>query len=152
MSMELHECQTTDEVFEFRGDDGSFYCWNVSAVKRACLAKGLVPERIRFEITSDMYAQVSGRSGVEEDHIVNITADRLEEPLYCVVVEDGSHILFDGNHRLTARYRAGMKTARAFMFTHEQLKPYELVLPQGVSGLKPGLPGRTNEGETNLEW
>ena len=63
----------------------------------------------------------------DEPHIVSIDAERMEKPGIIVQLPDGTICMIDGNHRLCARYRAGLRVMRAVILNFDNIKPATFV-------------------------
>lgn len=133
--MKVFECRLTDELFSFIGDDGFTRIWNASEVARAVMEGRLEPkDRFKLDLTDELVAHVAAFNGVEAYHLPTIDEDRLQTPVMCVELPEGTHIIIDGNHRVVVAHKRGLKTLPALMFTQASIEPYEVEgLPPKVS-------------------
>ena len=127
--MKVLECGLTDQIFSFFGEDGSEYHWNASKIIEAMNNDRLEPMlRVETDITDDIYEHVSKKNGIEEHHLVTIDEARLEVPVILVEFPGNppTHVLIDGNHRLVARYRRGLRKISTAVFSKAQLVPFQI--------------------------
>lgn len=129
--MKLTECNTTDEIFTFQTLAGVTYNWNATKVGEAFTSGKLEPVcHMYLDITEADYLHISLNNGIEEDHLLTITPERLKLPVFYAEFppEEGeeypSHVLIDGNHRLVQTYRNGGRRIPAAIFSAESLQPY----------------------------
>ena len=129
--MKSSECDKYDEVFTFRADSGETYHWNATKIADAFTAGRLEPLcHMYLDITEADYLHVCLNNGIEEDHLLTITPERLRLPVLFAEFpaaegeEYPSHVLIDGNHRLVQTYRNGGRRIPAVVFAVEDLKPY----------------------------
>lgn len=129
--MKSSECDKQDEVFTFRADSGETYHWNATKIADA-FAAGLIEPvcHMYLDITEADYVHICLNNGIEEDHLLTITPERLRLPVLFAEFpaaegeEHPSHVLFDGNHRLVQTYRNGGRRIAAVIFAVEDLTPY----------------------------
>lgn len=129
--MKSSECGMHDEVFTFRADSGETYHWNATKIADA-FAAGLIEPvcHMYLDITEADYVHVCLNNGIEEEHLLAITPERLRLPVLFAEFpaaegeEHPSHVLFDGNHRLVQTYRNGGRRISAAIFAVEDLTPY----------------------------
>ena len=129
--MKHTECDRLDEVFTFHADSGETYHWNATKIAEAFAAGAIEPLcNMYLDITEADYLHVCLNNGIEEDHLLTITPERLNMPVLFAEFpaaegeEYPSHVLFDGNHRLVQTYRNGGRRISAVVFAVEDLKPY----------------------------
>jgi hypothetical protein len=129
--MKSSECDKYDEVFTFRADSGETYHWNATKIADAFEAGRLEPVcHMYLDITEADYLHVCLNNGIEEDHLLTITPERLRLPVFFAEFpaaegeEHPSHVLFDGNHRLVQTYRKGGRRIAAVIFAVGDLTPY----------------------------
>ncbi len=129
--MRSSECDTHDEVFTFRADSGETYHWNVTKIADAFAAGRIEPVcHMYLDITEADYVHVCLNNGIEEEHLLTVTPERLRLPVLFAEFpvaegeEHPSHVLFDGNHRLVQTYRNGGRRVAAVIFAVEDLTPY----------------------------
>lgn len=127
--MKVLECGLTDQIFSFFGEDGCEYHWNASKIIEALNNDKLTPlARLYLDITDEIYEHVSKKNGIEEHHLVTIDEARLEVPVILVEFPGNppTHVLIDGNHRLVARYRRGLRNIKTAVFSKAQLVPFQI--------------------------
>ncbi len=129
--MKSSECDKHDEVFTFRALTGETYHWNATKIAAAFAAGRIEPVcHMYLDITEADYLHVCLNNGIEEDHLLTITPERLRLPVLFAEFpaaegeEYPSHVLIDGNHRLVQTYRNGGRRIPAVVFAVEDLKPY----------------------------
>lgn len=129
--MKSSECDKHDEVFTFRADSGETYHWNATKIADAFAAGRIEPVcHMYLDITEADYVHVCLNNGIEEEHLLTITPERLRLPVLFAEFpaaegeEHPSHVLFDGNHRLVQTYRNGGRRVAAVIFAVEDLTPY----------------------------
>ena len=129
--MRSSECDTHDEVFTFRAVSGETYHWNATKIADAFAAGRIEPVcHMYLDITEADYVHVCLNNGIEEEHLLTITPERLRLPVLFAEFpvaegeEHPSHVLFDGNHRLVQTYRNGGRRVAAVIFAVEDLTPY----------------------------
>lgn len=129
--MKSSECGMHDEVFTFRADSGETYHWNATKIADAFAAGRIEPVcHMYLDITEADYVHVCLNNGIEEEHLLAITPERLRLPVLFAEFpaaegeEHPSHVLFDGNHRLVQTYRNGGRRISAAIFAVEDLTPY----------------------------
>ena len=129
--MKSSECDKQDEVFTFRADSGETYHWNATKIADAFAAGRIEPVcHMYLDITEADYVHVCLNNGIEEEHLLAITPERLRLPVLFAEFpvaegeEHPSHVLFDGNHRLVQTYRNGGRRISAVIFAVEDLTPY----------------------------
>lgn len=129
--MRSSECDTHDEVFTFRAVSGETYHWNATKIADAFAAGRIEPVcHMYLDITEADYVHVCLNNGIEEEHLLTITPERLRLPVLFAEFpvaegeEHPSHVLFDGNHRLVQTYRNGGRRIAAVIFAVEDLTPY----------------------------
>ena len=129
--MKSSECDKYDKVFTFRADSGETYHWNATKIADAFTAGRLEPVcHMYLDITEADYLHICLNNGIEEDHLINISPERLKIPVIFVEFPpdehdpDPSHVLIDGNHRLVKTYREGKRRIGAVIFDVETLKPF----------------------------
>ena len=101
-----------------------------------------------LDITDADYLHISLHNGIEEDHLINISPERLKIPVIFVEFPpddhdpDPSHVLIDGNHRLVKTYRDGKRRIGSVIFDVETLKPFLVEdMPPALSGARRGVLG-----------
>lgn len=128
--MNARDCDLTDQIFSFFGSDGGEFHWNISKILEAVATDKLKPlSCFPLEITEDIYNHVSNNNGIEGYHLVTIDEERLKDPVLFVEFPGGpspTHVLIDGNHRLVAAYRRGLRKLPTKAFELHQLKPYQV--------------------------
>lgn len=130
--MKFVECGITDEIFSFVSEStGQEFHWNTTKVQEALAAGTIEPvAHMYLDITDADYLHISLHNGIEEDHLINISPERLKIPVIFVEFPpdehdpDPSHVLIDGNHRLVKTYREGKRRIGAVIFDVETLKPF----------------------------
>lgn len=129
--MKTSECSVSDEIFTFRTLTGTTFNWNATKVAEAFTAGRIEPVcHMYLDITEADYLHISLNNGIEEDHLLTITPERLKLPVLFAEFppEEGeehpSHVLIDGNHRLVQTYRNGGRRIAAVIFSVESLRPY----------------------------
>jgi hypothetical protein len=130
--MKFSECGLTDEIFSFVAEStGQEFHWNTTKVQEALAAGTIEPvAHMYLDITDADYLHISLHNGIEEDHLLTITPERLRLPVFYAEFqpEEGeeypSHVLIDGNHRLVQTYRNGGRRIAAVIFAVEDLTPY----------------------------
>ena len=129
--MRSSECDTHDEVFTFRAVSGETYHWNATKIADAFAAGRIEPVcHMYLDITEADYVHVCLNNGIEEEHLLTITPERLRLPVLFAEFpvaegeEHPSHVLFDGNHRLVQTYRNGGRRIAAVIFAAGDLTPY----------------------------
>ncbi len=129
--MKSSECSKYDEVFTFRALTGETYHWNATKIAEAFAAGAIEPLcNMYLDITEADYLHVCLNNGIEEDHLLTITPERLRLPVLFAEFpaaegeEYPSHVLIDGNHRLVQTYRNGGRRISAVVFAVEDLTPY----------------------------
>ncbi len=130
--MKFSECGLTDEIFSFVSEStGQEFHWNTTKVQEALAAGTIEPvAHMYLDITDADYLHISLHNGIEEDHLINISPERLKIPVIFVEFPpdehdpDPSHVLIDGNHRLVKTYREGKRRIGAVIFDVETLKPF----------------------------
>lgn len=129
--MKVAECGPKDELFSFIADTGEEYHWNATQIVAAFEAGTIEPvANMYLDITEADYIHVSLKNGIEEDHLIHITPERLRVPVVFVefpekVPDEGpSHVLIDGNHRLVQTYRNGGRRIAAIIFEFDTVAPF----------------------------
>lgn len=140
--MKLTECNTTDEIFTFQTLAGVTYNWNATKVSEAFTSGKLEPVcHMYLDITEADYLHISLNNGIEEDHLLTITPERLKLPVFYAEFppEEGeeypSHVLIDGNHRLVQTYRNGGRR----MISLSTLGSRPLATPRAMASLVPAI-------------
>lgn len=129
--MKHTECDSLDEVFTFQSDAGATYHWNATKIANAFASGKIEPLcHMYLDITEADYLHICLNNGIEEDHLLTITPERLRLPVFFAEFpaaegeEHPSHVLFDGNHRLVQTYRNGGRRIGAVVFDVAVLTPY----------------------------
>jgi hypothetical protein len=100
-----------DEVFDF-DDNGRRRFINASAVRRLYETAPKAFQKIRVEITDELFSLVLLRRGVEEWKVKRLPRKVwLNQPVMGIFLNDACdlYVAIDGNHRIVKRYRAGLR-------------------------------------------
>lgn len=130
--MRFAECSLHDEIFSWVSETtAQQFHWNTTKIQEALAAGTIEPVcHMYLDITDADYLHVSLKNGIEEDHLIDISPERLKVPVIFVEFPpdehdpEPSHVLIDGNHRLVKTYRNGGRRIGAVVFDVEILKPY----------------------------
>jgi hypothetical protein len=83
---------------------------------------------------------IESNHGVEQHHM-EYAATRLEVPIMVIEFTDGKVLVVDGNHRLVARWRAGLRTVHGLIFKPDQwalCTVQDLHIPRELYALQQG--------------
>lgn len=119
----LRKSFVTEEIFDFYFDaEDKTYRFNVRWIKNA-IVKGEIPfAMFRATLTKEWYDIILQQAGIEEDRISEIK--ELNRPGLLVIWPDQSSVLIDGNHRLIARWRRGLRHFRYAAVALSDATPY----------------------------
>ena len=130
----------SQQVFSHRSDsDGIVRHWDVSLLHEFCRCTGRghsTPHKTKIRIKQEQARFLLQYSGVEQPHLIRLSADRLREPGILVMLPDDTGIIVDGNHRYVRRWQLGFRSMLFFVFTLEQAALAELAIPEDLA---PGL-------------
>ena len=119
------------EIFCFT-TEGETVLFDVRGIKDAVLAGWLQYSVHQIDLNEKLVADRLARGGVEEPHVARIKGEQLNRPgvmIWFPEFPDVHHVLIDGNHRVVARWRAGLKTFKFVMVSYQpKLMPY-IALP-----------------------
>lgn len=130
--MKLADCGPLDETFSFALKDGTrHFHWNVTKIAEALDAGRIQAlEYTYLDIADADYVHICLHNGIEEDHLLNITPERMKVPVLFVEFpaepgdEHPTHALIDGNHRIVQTYRNGGRRIGAAIIDHTVLAPF----------------------------
>jgi len=121
------------EIFEWRNDETGEGCFFDATEIRAWAMEHLDEvELLTVPLTEDLRELVFSKRGIEQWKVDRLIEPYLSEPALAVLLEDGTTIHIDGNHRLARWFMAGKKTHRVIRVTFEQAKPFLVDMPKGA--------------------
>jgi hypothetical protein len=121
----LRKTFITSETFDFYYDSRNVtYRFNVRAIKDAIVANEIAFKMFRATITEKWQSLILRHGGVEEERIPLVRS--LNRPGLMVLWADGNSLLIDGNHRLIARWRHGLRFFRYAAIAFDDIRPYTL--------------------------
>lgn len=109
---------------------------HVAVERLGAYLKGTGAEVVKVELTQHLFDRVTRQNGIEPGHLNTLTLERLAEPVVFADLDDGTHMLVDGSHRLVGRallrmsyvpaYIAPSRLWRRFEITGVQADPAEV--------------------------
>lgn len=113
------------EIFDFHSEEMGALSFDVRGIRDGIYCGMLENMFVELELNAEYVQAVYAANGVEETQIKDLTAKDLARPGIGVMIKNGNLILIDGNHRLVARWRKGLKTFRLFIVPFSRnLMPY----------------------------
>ncbi len=106
------EHRETDQVFSYYHNDEMLH-FNAGLLAR--MHKQMPNEFRRITMTIGMAEY--DLCIIEEPGVARLSAERIAEPGYGVLFEEGSFTIIDGHHRLVRRYREGRRTMDFYVTT-----------------------------------
>lgn len=110
----LTEAQITETFTWTDTSDGSRWHFAVTAINRHIDKNPGIVERVCLGIDYPTYAAAMN-NGVEQWKLDRMDAASATRPVLVAAYDDTTHLLIDGNHRVAARWRAGLHEIDAYM-------------------------------------
>lgn len=119
----LRETRVTYESFDFYFESqDKTYRFNVRAIKDAIVSGKLPFMMYRADLTERWHDITVNQAGIEEERIPLVK--NVNRPGIMVLWPDESSVLIDGNHRLVARWRRGLRHFRYAAVAFTDIAPF----------------------------
>jgi hypothetical protein len=121
----LRKTFVTSEIFDFYyASKNVTYRFNVRDIKDAIVAEKIAFRMFKATLTEKWQSLILRHGGVEEERIPLVR--NVNRPGIVVLWPDGNSLLIDGNHRLIARWRRGLRSFRYAAVAFDDIRPYTL--------------------------
>jgi|GEM_PF-5376395 hypothetical protein len=121
----LRTTHVVEETFDFYYEDQNVtYRFNVRAIKNAIVDQKIPFAMFRATITEKWYGLICKHGGIEEERVAKVSD--VNRPGLVVIWPEENSLIIDGNHRLVARYRRGLRFFRYAAIAFDDIRPYTL--------------------------
>lgn len=100
------------EIFTFSAPETGDIVFNVRGIKDALADRKLPFAIYEVDLTEDWINHIENNNGVEQEKIAKVDDTRINDPGILLLWPWGDSTVIDGNHRMVARWRRGLRIFR----------------------------------------